>query len=931
MDVEIQGAEVSGFRRYLKVPQEWQRESSSRRSQNQVFQIVALFIFVIVSIILFVHFLRNIRDGQVYWKTAITFSAVLAVGSAVMVLNSLPLATAGYETTNSYSAFLSNQFLMALIVGLGTGGGVLIMFGAGERFYRKDYPDRLHIPCLFTRRGYKSAEFFQATLMGYILAAFHIGFIVFFYVVGNRIGFWSPAHVEYDNTVSTFLPWIFPLVISLMASVTEEFWFRLWGISFFKRLFRSTWAAVILQAFLWGFLHSDYPQEPGFVRGIEVGLIGIAAGFVMVRFGIWATLTWHFVVDAILIGLFLFQSDNAYFWISGLVVCGGLAIPALVAGIYYLRRRSFEPVDDLLNGAMDKQLTQRLQRRRPAAIVEIPGLKEAPSYRALTTKVRRTVLIVGATLLLIAILPRPERFGDDISPHFDRKEAIEIARWAMKERYNVSVDSFKVGVLHSSDARLQSKMMQRLSYVKQHGTLRDAENIFLSPGGNEIFFWFIRFQCPLDPETYFVWVSQLDGSFGISHVLPDSASGAFLSPEDGKVLTERLFKAIEPNWQDYTLIKERDDTKENRRDHYFTWETIEPVVGEAHFRQIITLLGDEVQHIKRSMKIPEEWERHEQERGLRWTFLAILRAMLLLGGSVLAFTGLRKRFFTGSIRWRAGLITGLVVFVLAALNQWNEGTLYWWNYSSDIPARNYLITSLISMAVGTVFAALFAGVVITVAATLAGGLDRSHISPWKPYKSKRAFEDGILLVIGTLGVCFGLLWLFETVGIKYNMPLHNYTVPIPGSMGLYQPWFGMLLDALRNALVYSSLIMIAYVILTAGLKHYLLRALVLVLLAIAAADIIAPVPGNPTTGELIWSWGRSLVVVMLGYIVLRYFIGGRLWVMIVSWFIAAITVDSITLLKWGETPYQLQGWLLMVLALAPVVWMLVGVVRSKAV
>ena len=45
---------------------------------------------------------------------------------------------------------------------------------------------------------------------------------------------------------------------------------RLFAIPFLHKLTGSRIAAVILPAFFWS-LHSAYPQEPGYIRGIEVG------------------------------------------------------------------------------------------------------------------------------------------------------------------------------------------------------------------------------------------------------------------------------------------------------------------------------------------------------------------------------------------------------------------------------------------------------------------------------------------------------------------------------------------------------------------------------------------------------------------------------------------------------------------------------------
>src|SRR5262249_56148555 len=126
---------------------------------------------------------------------------------------------------------------------------------------------------------------------------------------------------------------------------------RLFAIPFFTRFTKSRWIAIIVPAFLWGFLHSNYPQEPGYIRGIEVGLIGIVAGLVMLRWGIVATLIWHYTVDASLVGMLLIRSENLYFKVSGIVVGLAAVAPLAVSGISYLLRGRFEPVDDLLNAA----------------------------------------------------------------------------------------------------------------------------------------------------------------------------------------------------------------------------------------------------------------------------------------------------------------------------------------------------------------------------------------------------------------------------------------------------------------------------------------------------------------------------------------------------------------------------------------------------
>src|SRR5258708_4808867 len=195
--------------------------------------------------------------------------------------------------------------------------------------------------------------------------------------------------------------------MGLLASTNEEFTFRLVAIPFFKRITGSRWLAVILPAFLWSFLHSNYPQEPAYIRGIEIGLVGIVAGLVMLRWGILATLIWHYTVDASLVGLLLIRSNSLYFKISGMVVALAAAAPLLFAAISYLSRGRFEPDEDLLNQAAPvPEITLA------AAPEEVSAQVSARRYDALSSGMLAFLavcLVVGAA---VAWKVKPESIGD---------------------------------------------------------------------------------------------------------------------------------------------------------------------------------------------------------------------------------------------------------------------------------------------------------------------------------------------------------------------------------------------------------------------------------------------------------------------------------------------------------------------------------------
>ncbi len=188
-----------------------------------------------------------------------------------------------------------------------------------------------------------------------------------------------------------------------------------------QRLTKSRVLAIILPAFSWSFLHSAYPQEPGYTRGIEVGIIGIVAGIVMLHWGILATLIWHYTVDASLVGLLLVRSNSMYFKISGVIVGAAALAPLIFSGVAYLRRGHFAPVDDLLNRADPAPQSELRDSERHEDLAVHPVAK--PALRrgnAAMIGVLAACLVVGG---LLAWRIKQPAIGDYLNLSVDARTA----------------------------------------------------------------------------------------------------------------------------------------------------------------------------------------------------------------------------------------------------------------------------------------------------------------------------------------------------------------------------------------------------------------------------------------------------------------------------------------------------------------------------
>ena len=228
---------------------------------------------------------------------------------------------------------LVESFSLALLV--------VIAVAPGEPLYRAGQPNHLRLGSAFTFAGLRTRQFFCAGVVGLCLAAVHIGYVVAFYVVGRRFGVWAPQDLQYSDTLSTALPWIYPpdhrhlrggqrgvFVPHVLDSLSDA-----------RHAIGESWPSCCLPlpgAFCTRITRKSRPISAGSRSERSASL----PGWVMLRWGILATLTWHYTVDAFLTSLSLMRSQDLYTRISGGLVGFAAVIPVAVAGILYLRRGS---------------------------------------------------------------------------------------------------------------------------------------------------------------------------------------------------------------------------------------------------------------------------------------------------------------------------------------------------------------------------------------------------------------------------------------------------------------------------------------------------------------------------------------------------------------------------------------------------------------
>ena len=196
--------------------------------------------------------------------------------------------------------FADPYYLFFKMIDLFFAPALMIFFLPTAMYYfRKEFKEDLF---LLPGHGYRAGKV--------VLAAFSVAF--FFMVLDiNSVDFLSRIKVFFylgpswvtEKISDCRLPFIMPVIISAVAAFAEET-FRAFTIGFCKRFSRSTLVAVLISAFIWGFMHTDIGDSyyPGYMIGIVRFLDGILMGYLMVYFGFETAVIVHFLWDIYLVG-----------------------------------------------------------------------------------------------------------------------------------------------------------------------------------------------------------------------------------------------------------------------------------------------------------------------------------------------------------------------------------------------------------------------------------------------------------------------------------------------------------------------------------------------------------------------------------------------------------------------------------------------------
>ncbi len=921
--VTVQGNQADGCEEFLKVPEAWERDYQRLRSSNIFYEYIALVPYALFhGALLWVLFDLG-RRGQIRWRSALKLGVVLAVLFFAMFANQWPLSRAGYDTNSSYAGFFLNKMVIAALFGLIAGLVVALTMAGGEPLYRRNQPDQLRLGAMFSLPGIRSKEFFRSCVIGLAMAAAHIGFVVLFYLVGKKFGVWAPQDLNYTNVVSTAIPWIFPLTIGVYAATSEEFLFRLFAIPMLLRFTGSRFLAVVIPAFVWGFLHSTYPQQPGYIRGIEVGVIGIVAGLVMLRWGILATLVWHYTVDALLISLFLLRSTSLYFRVSGAVVGAAVLIPLAISGVFYLTRRSFEAEPAQLNRA------ESLGEPPEAPAASLAAEPTGAAYQALATSTLGIALGCGALGVLLLVGVKAESIGDFVRFGVNARQAAAKADEVLRQRQ-----------LDPASFKRATQFVNRFDeYANEY--LRRQVGI---AGANRLYqekvpaaFWRVRYFRDSQKEEYAV-ILRTDGALqAVRHELEEKAPGANLTKEEAQARAEAYLREEKKvDLGKWKLVEAKSEKHPARTDHTLTWQEIEsigtgPAADAAHVRMELQVQGDEVSGYRVFVKLPEAWERRQTEE----TFTIILQsigrivffAALGVTALVIFFKNLKQPAAAG-VPWRRMARWATWGLLAAAIIRINVMPLVLANYPTQFPFKTFMTIVVISdfLIVAFVYSALL--FLFGLAwFFVSRAFSRERMPSWSGMPAGY-YRDAFCLALCGTAAMLGLSRLPYLIGRVWPTAHRALEASLPTSFDTYLPAVQAIGQAVAGALS-GGLFLAGYIALAAGfIAGYVRQMWMRVGVALLVAVALAGDWGSPA------DFAQQVLVQLIILGVLWWGVIRVVRFNLLAYFLIAATVTltgaATRLLQQPNPFFRANGYAVVGAALALLAWPLVAWLRAPA-
>lgn len=320
--VVVSGGEILAFsKQYFSIPDQFARYAERIKESGRNLSLISNIgsIFFIVGAIWFIVLRRNHLTMHSTKSFYIRVIAVLFLISIISALNSSQAYLYSYPTTQPFISFFARQTIYEVLERFFYFVCFIIPCLAGELLRFEVFPRKPKISMFhYVTSTFLSKDVARNIVIGYCFAVVMIGFQSLIFEFGyNFCDVWMERG-RLSSFSSTYFPFLGVLVLAVNASISEETFYRLFGVNFSIKVFRNAALGILIPSLIWGFGHTGYIVFPFWFRGLEVSLLGIFISLVYLRYGLISVIVLHYVFDAFWASApYVFgRSPNMDFWMS---------------------------------------------------------------------------------------------------------------------------------------------------------------------------------------------------------------------------------------------------------------------------------------------------------------------------------------------------------------------------------------------------------------------------------------------------------------------------------------------------------------------------------------------------------------------------------------------------------------------------------------
>ncbi len=409
--------------------------------------------------------------------------------------------------------------------------------------------------------------------------------------------------------------------------------------------------------------------------------MGIIAGIALLRYGILATVVWHYTYDAFLMSYVVFTNFPVAIKVLNAIVVFIFIIPFVYGLIGVIKNKGFLVDEDLFNSEKTPQ-----EPKEKATDFTLPEPEEVkpPRYKLAPL----AILLLFAGMLFKA--PYPGTISDIENPLRVKNKLLKIAKNTVHPQKSV----FTIKSI------TRERGMEAYYIYAQRGISGLKNYLKYMP----LNFYYMRFFEPEKIQEYRLFAELSGKLYSQSIILPETAYVPYVSKDSAyQIAINYLNKRGFPSYNIITISAEEKKLK-NRTDYLFVFEDTTRAIKDARFRIKVDVIGGNVSGFTEFYHIPERFAR-EHNKGTIISTLYMLMRVLFFITVVLILAIFFRRFHMKSLKIAYSLLVPALILLLSGVPFSLEKQVA--SYDTSIPYTSFLTQSIVGILTGLIFAWVF--------------------------------------------------------------------------------------------------------------------------------------------------------------------------------------------------------------------------------